>query len=149
MIKEVSNYMKIEFPSEYVNRTYSSKAVAEFVKQLNPTVEEVDDVKNIVAEAVGNAIDHAYLNNKHGKITVKVSLLNKELIEIKVIDKGCGIDDTKKVKEPLFTTDLSRHAGLGFSVMESFSDKISIKSKPGKGTTVTIKKHIKKIKITQ
>ena len=141
MKKELSNYMKFEFPSKHENRLYSSEVVYQFVKQLNPTVEELSDIKTIVAEAVGNAIDHAYPNNK-GKITVKVSIFKNKLVEIKVSDRGCGIKDIEKAIDPLFTTDSTNHAGLGFSVMESFSDKVNVISNPGKGTTVTIKKHI-------
>lgn len=144
MKKELSNYMKFEFPSKNENKLYSSEVVYGFVKQLNPTVEELRDIKTLVAEVVGNAIEHAYPNNKDGKITVKVSIFkNNKLVEIKVTDKGCGIEDVKEATEPLFTTDSTNHSGLGFSVMESFSDKVNVKSKLGEGTTVTIKKHIK------
>ena len=129
MKKELSNYMKIEFPSQFENKTFTSNAVSEFVEQLNPTVEELKDIKAIVAEAVANAVDHAYPKNKHGKITVEVSIFNNKLVEIKVSDRGCGIDDVEKAKIPMFTTGSSIHSGLGFTVMESFADKIIIKSK--------------------
>ena len=142
MKKELSNYMKFEFPSMNENRLYSSEVVYQFVKQLNPTVEELSDIKIIVAEAVGNAIDHAYQNTK-GKITVKVSIFKNKLVEIKISDRGCGIKNIERAMQPLFTTDSTNHTGLGFSVMESFSDKVNVKSNLGEGTTVTIKKHIK------
>lgn len=136
-----ANEIKITLTSRSVNESFSRAAIAAFVSQADPTVEELNDIKTAVSEAVTNCIVHAY-PNIHGKIyiTASISLAGKVLIRIR--DQGLGIEDVKKAREPLYTTLGGDRAGLGFSVMESFSDKLYVRSKPGKGTTVTIEKQI-------
>lgn len=136
------NTVKIQLDSRSINEGYARVAVSSFASQLDPTVEEINDIKTAVSEAVTNCIVHAY---KHGvgKIYISVCVLEDSVLEIKIRDRGCGIEDIKKAMEPLFTTGGGDRAGLGFSVMESFSDKVKVRSKVGVGTTVTILKKIR------
>lgn len=136
------NDLKIQLESRSVNEGYARVAVSAFAASLDPTVEEINDIKTSVSEAVTNCIVHAY-KNEVGKIYIRVRIFDNSTVEINIRDKGCGIDDVKQAMQPLFTTLGGDRAGLGFSVMESFSDKVRVKSKPGMGTTVTIIKKIK------
>lgn len=136
------NTVKIQLDSRSVNEGYARVAVSSFASQLDPTVEEINDIKTAVSEAVTNCIVHAYKHSV-GKIYISVSVLDGSILEIKIRDRGCGIEDVKKAMEPLFTTGGGDRAGLGFSVMESFSDKVKVRSKVGVGTTVTILKKIR------
>ncbi len=141
MIK-VLNELKIQLESRSVNEGYARAAVSAFVCQLDPTLEEINDIKTAVSEAVTNCIVHAY-KSKVGKIYINVRLLEGSSVQIGIRDRGFGIEDVKKAMEPLFSTAGEERAGLGFSVMESFCDKVTVRSKPGVGTTVTLIKKIR------
>lgn len=136
------NSVKIQMESRSINEAYARVAVSAFASQLDPTVEEINDIRTAVSEAVTNCIVHAYKNGL-GTIYITVSVLENSVLEIKIRDRGCGIENIKKAMEPLFTTGGTDRAGLGFSVMESFSDKVKVRSKVGVGTTVTIIKRIR------
>lgn len=138
----VINEFKMTVDSRSVNESFSRATVAAFTAQLDPTVEEINDIKTAVSEAVTNCIVHGYRNSV-GKIYIAVKIHNDNKIIITIRDRGCGISDIKKAREPLFTTLGGDRAGLGFSVMESFTDKLSVRSTLGKGTTVTLCKKIR------
>ncbi len=135
------NEVKITVPSRSANESYVRVAVAALAAQLDPTVEELGDLKTAVSEAVTNCIVHAYPDTI-GPIYITVRLYPDGVIQVRIRDKGCGIEDVSKAMEPLFTTGGEERAGLGFAVMESFSDKLKVRSTKGKGTTVTLEKHI-------
>lgn len=139
---KVLNEVKITADAKSINEGYLRVAVASFASQLDPTVEELSDIKTAVSEAVTNCIVHAY-KAKTGKIYITARLCENQLVIIKIRDTGVGICDVKKAREPLFTTGGDDRSGLGFSVMECFSDKLKVTSKEGKGTTVTIYKRIR------
>lgn len=142
MLKPV-NQTKITFPSRSANEGFARVAVAAFVSQLDPTLEEIADLKTAVSEAVTNCIVHAYKTGV-GQIYITVDLFENGKVRVKIRDKGCGIENVKQAMEPLFTTGGEERAGLGFAVMESFTDCLKVRSTPGKGTTVTLEKVIKK-----
>lgn len=135
------NEFSLTVDSRSVNESFSRATVAAFTAQLDPTLEEINDVKTAVSEAVTNCIVHGYKNSV-GKIYIRVKIHDDAKVVITIRDKGCGISDIKKAREPLFTTLGGDRAGLGFSVMESFTDKLSVRSKVGVGTTVTLCKKI-------
>ena len=136
----VENEMKLILPSLSVNEGMARAAVAAFCAQLNPTAVELADIKCAVSEAVTNCIVHAYRNTS-GIIYINVSLLEGRVAKIEIKDKGCGIDDVKEARQPLFTTDAaSERSGMGFTVMESFTDKLQVRSRTGKGTSVVMYK---------
>ena len=136
------NAMTLEFPSRSSNEAFARSAVACFAAQLDPTLEELGDIRTAVSEAVTNCIVHAYRATQ-GEIYITVRLLKKDGISICVRDKGCGIADVKKAREPLFTTDAEgERSGMGFTVMESFMDKLTVRSREGVGTTVVLTKYI-------
>ena len=139
---EVKNEFKLSFESKSVNESFCRLVVAAFVTPLDPTIEELTDLKTAVSEAVTNCIVHAYANTC-GKIYITGQLLQDNIIKIKIKDNGLGIENIQKAMTPLFTTapDEER-SGLGFSVMESFMDNVTVKSAPGKGTTVTLEKRL-------
>lgn len=134
------NKISIEFLSKSQNEAFARVAVAAFVSQLDPTIEEITDVKTAVSEAVTNSIIHGYENREDGKVRIDASIIENE-IEIIISDFGRGIKDIEKAKEPLYTSrpDLER-SGMGFTVMESFMDSLEVYSEEGKGTKVVIKK---------
>lgn len=134
------NKISIEFLSKSQNEAFARVAVAAFVSQLDPTIEEITDVKTAVSEAVTNSIIHGYENREDGKVRIDASIIGNE-IEIVISDFGRGIKDIEKAKEPLYTSrpDLER-SGMGFTVMESFMDSLEVYSKEGEGTKVVIKK---------
>lgn len=137
------NTMRLSFDSRSANEAFARTAVAAFLCPLDPTVEEILDVKTAVSEAVTNAIVHGY-RNTIGKVNISAALYENNRIIIKVQDRGCGIEDVAKAREPLFTTaPEEERAGLGFAVMESLMDKLKVSSKPGKGTTVTLERVIR------
>lgn len=139
---ETVNEMKIILPSHSVNEGTARAAVSSFVIQSDPTVEELSDIRTAVSEAVTNAIVHGYRGTQ-GKIELTIKLLANREIYIKIKDSGCGIPDIEQAMEPLFTTaPEEERSGLGFSVMESFMDKLAVKSRVGKGTTVTMRKRL-------
>ena len=135
------NYMTLDFPSRSANEGFARSAVACFAAQMDPTLEELGDIRTAVSEAVTNCIVHAY---KHtvGQIYITVDLLEGGVVRIKIRDKGCGIENIKQAMEPLFTTGGEERAGMGFTIMESFMDKLKVRSRPGKGTVVTMRRRI-------
>ena len=135
------NYVSLEFPSRSANESFARAAAACFAAQLDPTLEEVNDGKAAVGEAVTNAIVHAY-PDRIGKIVMRLALLEDHALEIVVKDWGVGIEDVEKAREPLFTTGTQERAGMGFTIMESFMDTLKVRSVPGKGTTVTMRRKI-------
>lgn len=141
MIKP-KNEVKLQLDSRSVNEGYARVAVSAFAAVLDPTVEEINDIRTAVSEAVTNCIVHAYRNGV-GKIYIRVRLFDGGKVEIQIRDRGCGIADVEKAREPLFTTLGGDRSGLGFSVMESFCDRVRVRSAVGKGTTVTLVKIIK------
>lgn len=136
------NELKLIFDSKSINESFSRMAVSAFAAQLDMTVEELGDIKTVVSEAVTNCIVHAY-RDTIGKIYITCTVFEEGVVRISVRDKGCGIDDIKKAREPLYTSLGGERSGLGFSVMESFSDNLRVRSKTGVGTTVTIEKKLK------
>jgi stage II sporulation protein AB (anti-sigma F factor) len=138
----VINEMKMTVDSRSVNESFSRTVVAAFAAQLDPTVEEINDIKTAVSEAVTNCIVHGYKNSV-GKIYITVKIHDNGRVVISIRDKGCGIPDVNKAREPLFTTLGGDRAGLGFSVMESFTDKLTVRSRVNSGTTITLHKIIK------
>ena len=138
-----TNYIKLEFPSVSVNEALARSAVAAFAAQLDPTLDELADIKTAVSEAVTNAIVHAY-PEEVGTIRLKARILNGETLELSVKDSGRGIADVKKAMEPLYTTGGDERSGMGFTIMESFTDRLQVRSTPGKGTTVTMRRLIRK-----
>ncbi|MDD6220326.1 MAG: anti-sigma F factor [Clostridia bacterium] len=136
------NQMKLTLESRSVNESFARVAVSAFAAQQDPTVEEISDIKTAVSEAVTNCIVHAYPETV-GEIYIWVGLYENGMVRVRIRDKGCGILDVKQAMEPLFTTLGGERAGLGFAVMESFMDKVRVRSAPYKGTTVTMDKFIK------
>ena len=136
------NYIKIEFPSRSVNEGFARAAAAAFAAQLDPTLEELGDIRTAVSEAVTNCIVHAYPDPIR-RIMLRLRLLNGGRREIVVTDWGRGIEDVARAREPLFTTGGAERSGMGFTIMESFTDKLRVRSAPGRGTTVTMVRAIK------
>ncbi len=138
----IKNEMSISFPSKSCNEAFARSVVTAFVMQLDPTINELSDIKTAVSEAVTNSIVHGY-RKSYGMIYIKGKITDKNKVIIKIRDKGCGIEDVKKAMEPLFTTaPEEERAGLGFAVMQSFCDKVRVKSEVNKGTTITLEKTI-------
>ena len=138
----VLNEMKLSFLSRSVNEGFARGAVSAFLMQLDPTVTQLADIKTAVSEAVTNCTVHAY-PDRIGKIDIRVRLHEDRSVKIEVRDTGVGIPDIDAAREPLFTTDKGgERSGMGFTVMESFCDKVSVKSRPGAGTTVTLQKRL-------
>ena len=135
------NYTILEFPSRSANEGFARTAAACFAAQLDPTLDEVNDIKTAVSEAVTNAIVHAYPDTL-GKVVVKLRILPGQALEISVRDWGVGIEDVEQARTPLFTTGSDERSGMGFTIMESFMDTVKVRSKPGKGTTVTMRRSI-------
>ena len=140
-MKKPMNEMKLVIPSRSANEGFARSAVAAFVAQLDPAVDELADIRTAVSEAVTNCIVHAY-PDAIGDIVLVVKLYADGLVSIKVRDRGCGIEDIRQAMEPLFTTGGEERSGLGFSVMESFTDKLRVSSRKGTGTVVTLEKYI-------
>lgn len=139
---KVLNEMQLNLPSYSVNEGIARAVVSAFCAQLDPTISELGDIKCALSEAVTNSIVHAY-RDKIGIIYITVQLLEADIVKIKVKDKGCGIPDVKCARTPLFTTDRAgERSGMGFTVMESFTDAIRVSSKVGKGTSVVMYKKI-------
>ncbi len=140
-MQRTENYMVMEFLSRSSNESFARTAVATFASQLDPTLDELGDIKTAVSEAVTNSIVHGYPNTL-GKIVVKVRILERNTLEISVRDWGCGIENIDKAREPMFTTGGEERSGMGFTIMESFTDRMRVKSAVGKGTTVVMQKRI-------
>lgn len=134
------DYIKVSFPSLSSNEGFARSCAACFAARLDPTLDELSDIKTAVSEAVTNCIVHAY-PEEIGVIHMKCSIIDEQTIEITLRDTGVGIDDIEKAREPLFTTgDPAERAGMGFSIMESFMGKVKVRSKAGRGTTVVMRK---------
>jgi len=138
---KTKNYIKMEFPSRSVNEGFARAAIACFAAQLDPTLEELGDIKTAVSEAVTNCIVHAYPDSI-GKISLKARILDNNVLEIVVKDWGKGIEDIEKARQPMFTTGGEERSGMGFTIMESFMDKLNVRSSPGRGVTVTMRRRI-------
>ena len=139
------NYMILEFPSKSANEGFARAAVACFAAQMDPTLEELGDIKTAVSEAVTNCIVHAY-PNELGIITLRCRILKDHVLDIVVKDRGVGIKDLEQAKIPMCTTGGSERSGMGITIMESFMTYFDISSEPGKGTTVHMRRKIQKRK---
>ena len=135
------NYVTLEFPSRSANEGFARAAAACFAAQLDPTLDEINDIKTAVSEAVTNAIVHAY-PEKLGKVRLRLRLFEDGRLEIAVQDWGVGIADVEQARTPLFTTGNEERSGMGFPIMESFMDTLKVRSKPGKGTTVVMSRRL-------
>ena len=140
---KVNNQFSAEFPSYSANEAFARSAVACFLAQLDPTLDELNDIKTAVSEAVTNCIVHAYPDTI-GKIAMKVRITDENMVTISVKDWGCGIADIEKARTPMFTTGNEERSGMGFTIMESFMQQLRVTSKPGLGTTVHMKRKILK-----
>ena len=140
-MKKTMNYITLEFLSRSSNEAFARTAVACFAAQMDPTLGELEDIKTAVSEAVTNAIVHGY-PNVLGKVLVKAKICEGNVLEVSVKDRGRGIPDVEKARQPMFTTGGEERSGMGFTIMESFMDHIAVKSVPGKGTTVTLRKKL-------
>jgi len=138
---QVKNKFSMKLMSCSANEGFARACVSAFAAQLDPTIDEISDIKTAVSEAVTNCIVHAY-KDTIGMIYITVGLFEDGTVRIKIRDTGCGIPDIKQAMEPLFTTGGGERAGLGFAVMESFTDRLRVISRVGKGTTVTMEKII-------
>ena len=137
---KTKDYIKVSFPSLSSNEGFARSCVACFAARLDPTLDELSDIKTAVSEAVTNCIVHAY-PGEIGTIHMRCRIIDDKTIEVSLRDTGVGIEDVDKAREPLFTTgDPCERAGMGFSIMESFMGKVKVRSKPGKGTTVVMRK---------
>ncbi len=136
-----TDYIKMEFPSKSINESFARAAVACFVARLDPTLEELSDIKTAVSEAVTNCIVHAY-PDAIGTIWLRAKIVDETIIEITIRDSGVGIPDVKKAREPMYTTGGEDRSGMGFTIMESFMDKVRVRSSEGKGTTVFMSRQI-------
>ena len=139
------NYMILEFPSRSANEAFARSAVACFAAQLDPTLEELGDIRTAVSEAVTNCIVHAY-PEELGTITLRCRILKDNVLDIVVKDQGIGITDIEQARRPMYTTGGADRSGMGFTIMESFMTSFEIKSQPGKGTTVHMRRRIQKRK---
>ena len=138
---KIENQVTLEFPSRSANEGFARTAAACFAAQLDPTLEEVNDIKTAVSEAVTNAIVHAYPDTL-GKVVLKLRIREGHVLEIVVKDWGVGIADVEQARTPLFTTGNEDRSGMGFTIMESFMDTLKVRSAPGRGTTVTMARKI-------
>ena len=136
-----NNYIKLEFPSHSSNEGFARAAAAAFASQLDPTMEELGDLRTAASAAVTNAIVHAYPDSI-GRISLRMRILDGCTVEISVRDWGRGIEDVEKAMTPLYTSGGEERSGMGFTIMESFMDKLRVRSVPGGGTTVTMRKLI-------
>ena len=135
------NEAAISFLSRSANEGFARTAAACFAAQLDPTLDEVNDIKTAVSEAVTNAMVHAY-PDRLGKVALRLRLFEDGVLEIVVKDWGVGIEDVEKARQPLYTTGSEERSGMGFTIMESFMDALRVRSTPGKGTTVTMRRRI-------
>ena len=139
------NHMTLEFPSRSCNEAFARSAVACFASQMDPTLEELGDIRTAVSEAVTNCIVHAY-PDEYGIITLRCRILKDNILDIVVKDKGVGIDDVAKARTPMFTTGGSDRSGMGITIMESFMTSFEISSASGKGTTVHMRRKLQRRK---
>ncbi len=139
------NYMVLEFPSKSANEAFARSAVACFAAQLDPTLEELGDIRTAVSEAVTNCIVHAYPDGL-GTIILRCRILKDNMLDIVIKDRGVGIENLEKARTPMFTTGGSERSGMGFTIMESFMTTFSVISTPGKGTTVHMRRKLQRRK---
>ena len=140
--KKYKNEVRISLPSLSVNEGFARAVVAAFCAQLNPTTTEIADIKCAVSEAVTNCIVHAYRDTV-GEIRITARLTGDDTVEVEIKDYGCGIPDVKSARQPLYTTDAAgERSGMGFTVMESFTDSMRVRSRVGRGTTVVLSKSL-------
>lgn len=143
MKEKILNKITVKFMSNSANESLSRIIITGFIMPYNPTVEEIADIKTSVSEAVTNCIVHAYKNRDDGIIELRATYTDKNKLTVVIKDKGCGIEDVELARQPLYTTDKeNERSGMGFSIMESFSDKLSVSSALGKGTRVTFVKRL-------
>lgn len=136
-----NDYIRLELPSLSINESFARQTVAVYATRLDPTLEELGDIKTAVSEAVTNCIVHAY-PDVIGTILIKVRVIKGDVLEVTVRDKGVGIKDLKKAMEPLFTTGGEERSGMGFTIMESFMDSVKVKTAEGKGTSVVMRRRV-------
>ena len=141
MKTKATNEVLLEFPSRSSHEGFARAAVACFAAQMDPTLNELEDIKTAVSEAVTNAIVHAY-PDAIGKVAVRARICPGNVLELTVKDHGRGIADVEKAREPLYTTGGEERSGMGFTIMESFMDKLTVRSVPGRGTTVLMRKKL-------
>lgn len=141
MKSKAINEVTLEFPSRSSNEGFARSAAACFTAQMDPTLNELEDIKTAVSEAVTNAIVHAY-PDAIGTVTLKMRVCPGNVLELTVKDRGRGIADVEKARQPMFTTGGAERSGMGFTIMESFMDNLTVRSVPGRGTTVTMKKKL-------
>ena len=137
------NYMTLEFPSRSANEAFARAAVASFAAQLDPTLEELGDIRTAVSEAVTNCIVHAY-PEQIGIISLRCRILKDNTLDIVIKDKGVGIDNVEMARKPLYTTGGAERSGMGFTIMESFMTSFSVSSAVGKGTCVHMRRKIQR-----
>ena len=137
------NYMVLEFPSKSCNEAFARSAVACFAAQMDPTMDELGDIRMAVSEAVTNCIVHAY-PNEIGTVSLRCRILKDNVLDIVVKDRGVGIADIEQARRPAFTTGGAERSGMGFTIMESFMTRLEITSKPGKGTTVHMRRKLQR-----
>lgn len=137
------NYMILEFPSKSCNEAFARSAVACFASQMDPTLEELGDIRTAVSEAVTNCIVHAY-PNELGMITLRCRILKDHVLDIVVKDRGKGIGDIEQARRPMYTTGGAERSGMGFTIMESFMTSLTVSSVPGKGTTVHMRRKLQR-----
>jgi stage II sporulation protein AB (anti-sigma F factor) len=135
------NEFTLEFPSRSSNEGFARSAVACFAAQMDPTLNELEDIKTAVSEAVTNAIVHAYPDSL-GKVQIKARICPESILEVTVRDHGQGIPDVDKARQPMYTTGGEERSGMGFTIMESFMDRLAVRSTPGRGTTVVMRKKL-------
>ncbi len=140
-----NNYMILEFPSKSCNEAFARSAVACFAAQMDPTLEELGDIRTAVSEAVTKCIVHGY-PNELGIITMRCRILKDNVLDIVIKDKGVGIADVEQARKPMFTTGGAERSGMGFTIMESFMTSFDLTSEPDKGTTVHMRRRIQKRK---
>ena len=139
------NFMTLEFPSKSANEAFARSAVACFAAQLDPTLEELGDIRTAVSEAVTNCIVHAYPDG-FGTIYLRCRILKDNVLDIVIKDRGVGIDDLDKARKPMFTTGGAERSGMGLTIMESFMTSFTVTSAPGKGTTVHMRRKLQRRK---
>lgn len=141
MKTKANNEVTLAFPSRSSNEGFARAAVSCFAAQMDPTLNELEDIKTAVSEAVTNCIVHAY-PDRLGKVSMRLRLFEDNTLEIQVKDWGVGIADVEQARQPLYTTGTEERSGMGFTIMESFMDELKVRSTPGKGTTVTMRRQI-------
>ena len=136
-MRKSMNYIRLEFPSRSSNEGFARMATACFDSQMDPTLNELEDIKTAISEAVTNAIVHAYPDSI-GRVTLKAKICEGNVLEVTIKDAGKGISDVEKARQPMYTTGGEERSGMGFTIMESFMDKLTVRSTPGEGTSVVM-----------